>query len=466
MAIIEHVIVLMLENRSFDCILGALYPAGPGFNGLTGLETNPYNHRPIGVWRASAMDSDVAIIPDPDPGEEFVEMNEQLFGPGRGRTDDRPSMTGFVANYMKQPAADKPYDPAAVMHYFLPQHVPVISTLAYEFGVSDQWHASAPCQTWPNRFFAHTGTARGYVNNNLFPVPFPATSIFRRLSENGCSWRIYYHDVPQSLALGDVLVRSLLHGFGQFIADAQAGSLPNYSFIEPRYFSDFRLGIPSDEHPPHNVSYGEALIAKVYNAIRASSCWPRSLLIITYDEHGGCYDHAPPPVAISPDGLGSFGFNFDRYGVRVPAVLVSPWIPRGSIIRSAPAGLAFNAPPYPFDHTSIIATLRKLFSLGGKLTERDNVAPDLIPALSLPTPSNNGPSAIDARAPLPSVDAMRDPTNRPLNDQQDALARMAQLLPPSGAPLPPLQTLGTSGFERVITAGLDAVTRVKTFLGT
>jgi phospholipase C len=469
MATIEHVIVLMLENRSFDCMLGALYPAGPNFNGLTGLESNPYNNATLGVWRASAMDSGVAVIPDPDPGEKFVDMNEQLFGPGRGRTADRPSMSGFVQNYMSQPAADKPYDPAGVMHYFAPEQVPVISTLARAFGVCDQWHASAPCQTWPNRFFVHTATALGYVNNNMFPVPFPAHSIFARLSANRRSWRIYYHDVPQSLALRDVLARSLLHRFGQFLADAHCGALPDYSFIEPRYFSDFRLGVPSDQHPPHDVSVGETLIAAVYNAVRSSPCWPKSLLVITYDEHGGCYDHAPPPVAISPDGRGSFGFTFDRYGVRVPAVIVSPWVPPGSIVRAAPAGLAFNALPYPFDHTSIIATLRKLFNLGTALTARDNVAPDLLSALSLPTPSNDGPRAIHAAAALASTAALRKLTSRPLNDHQDALARMARMLPPQplapGAPIPEGGPLAPSSFDNVITAGLDGVGRVKSFLG-
>jgi phospholipase C len=144
---IEHVVVLMLENRSFDCMFGKLYPKGPGFDGLSGRETNPY-HKPDGtveqlpVWNDEDMDPVSACIPDPDPGELFTEdMNVQLFGLDGTPNDDPPAMTGFVDNYVRQPPTDAPHDPRAVMHYFTPKQVPVISTLAKAFGVSDQWHA-------------------------------------------------------------------------------------------------------------------------------------------------------------------------------------------------------------------------------------------------------------------------------------------------------------------------------------
>jgi phospholipase C len=472
---IEYVIVLMLENRSFDCMLGNLRPAGPGFAGLTGKETNPYQRSDgvvaLPVWPSDAMDSLTATIPDPDPGEEFVDMNEQLFGPGSSRTDSRPSMMGFVANFMRQPPADQPYDPMAVMHYFKPEQVPVLSTLAQAFGVCDQWYASAPCQTWPNRFFAHTGTSLGYVNNSDFPIPFPAPSIFARLSERNRSWRVYFHDVPQSIMLGDVWYRAFLHYrlFGQFLADAQAGDLPNYSFIEPRYFSDLELGIPNDQHPPHDVTAGEKLIADVYNALRSSPCWKKSLFVITYDEHGGCYDHMPPPRAVSPDGRGPAGFPFNSYGVRVPAVIVSPYMPPGSIVRSAPAGMAFDAPPYPFDHTSIIVTLCKLFALGSPLTSRDRIAPDLLGPLSLLDPTNDGPMRVEHSGLSVPQNVVRALSYASPNSHQDALSRMAQLLPssPTGAIAPVLaaQVNSAPGFGTVLAAGVDAASRIKSFLG-
>ena len=472
---IKHVIVLMLENRSFDSMLGRLHAPGPDFAGLTGTESNPYRRSDgivaLPVWCSTAMDSITATAPDPDPGEHFVDMNEQLFG-SAPRGTDPPSMTGFISNFMRQPPADQPSDPMAVMHYYTPDQLPVLTTLARAFGVCDQWYASAPCQTWPNRFFAHTGTSLGYVNNNAFPIPFPAPSIFARLSDCDRSWRVYFHDVPQSIMLRDVWCRAFLHYrfFGQFIADAHSGDLPNYSFIEPRYFSDLRLGIPNDQHPPHNVLMGEKLIADVYNAVRSSPCWKQCLLIVTYDEHGGCYDHMPPPRAVPPDDQNHAGFAFDAYGVRVPAVIISPYMPPGEIVRSAPAGVAYNAPPYPFDHTSILSTLRNLFNLGAPLTNRDRVAPDLLGPLSLLNPENDGPPRIDPTDPNVDQDVVRFLSYAAPNNHQDALSRMALQLPPGPLPMTPAaipapQPLAATGFDNVITARLDAVGRIKSFLG-
>src|SRR5579863_5870280 len=167
----------MLENRSFDCMLGKLYPSDPSFEGLRGTEGNLWLNQPVTVWPVSGdtLDVNTACIPDPDPGELFNDMNMQLFnGPPQGAA----TMSGFVQNYMSQQPA--PADCRAPMHYFTPEQVPVISTLAQAFGVCDQWYASAPCQTWPNRFFVHSGTCLGYVNNSNFPVPYHAPSIFRR----------------------------------------------------------------------------------------------------------------------------------------------------------------------------------------------------------------------------------------------------------------------------------------------
>jgi len=473
---IEHVIVLMLENRSFDCMLGRLYPSGPGFAGVPDSASNPFQRSDgivaVPAWTSASVDPAAAVIPDPDPGEDFTDMNEQLFGAGQARSDGRPPMSGFVANYLAQAPGDTPHDAHAVMHGYTPQQLPVLSQLAAAFGVCDQWHASAPCQTWPNRFFAHTGTCMGHVNNRDFPIPFEAPSIFGRMSDCDRSWRVYFHDVPQSIMLGDVWYRSFLHYrlFGQFLADAQCGDLPNYSFIEPRYFADLNLGVPNDQHPPHSVLPGEKLIADVYNAVRNSPCWKQALLVITYDEHGGCYDHVAPPQAAPPDGAqGPGGFAFDRYGVRVPAVIVSPYVRPGSIVRAAAAGMAFDAPPYPFDHTSIIATLRRLFVLGAPLTDRDRVAPDLLGALSLAQPSNDGPARVTPGAAPDDPDALRALAQAAPNNHQGALSQMARSLPPSPqaaadapAPAPPP---ADGGFATVIEAGTDAIARVRSFLG-
>ncbi len=426
---IAHVVVLMLENRSFDSMLGTLYPKNEHFDGLDGSERNDW-HKANGaapvavpVWSSPEMTPQAACIPTPDPGELFTDIHMQINGlsPGAG-------MGGFVDNYMRQPTADVPHDPRAPMHYFTGSQLPVMSQLARAFGVSDRWHAPAPCQTWPNRFFAHTGTANGYVNNSPTHFPYMMETVFNRLEDDAkVSWRIYFHDVPQSITLTRLWgnVGAHFRYFNDdFIRDAAAGNLPAYSFIEPRYFADPLNGkMPNDQHPPHDVAYGESLIASVYNAVRGGPGWKKTLLIITYDEHGGCYDHVVPPKAVPPGGPSPDGFDFGSYGVRVPALLISPWIPAGSVIRPQ-TGAAF-------DHTSIIATLRKLFPFA-PLTLRDATAPDLLSALS-GDDNNDGPSFIVAPEPSPAPAELAKAVTVKANNMQRALATAAMLLPTAGA---------------------------------
>jgi len=467
---IKHVVVLMLENRSFDCMLGKLYPNDGTFEGLTGSETNVYAQQPLPVWAADNIDGFTACIPDPDPGEKFTDMNAQLFNGSVPNANPPPPMSGFVQNYMSQPATDKPYDPMAVMHYFTPKQVPVLSTLAKAFGVCDQWYASAPCQTWPNRFFVHAGTCAGDINNSLFDVPFPHRSIFKALENGNCTWRVYFHDVPQSILLADTWPTAPLNFrfFKQFIVDAQNNALPNYSFIEPQYFADLsKTNTANDQHPPHDIRYGEKLIADVYNAVRASQCWKNTLLVVTYDEHGGCYDHMPPPQAMPPDANPAGAFTFNRYGVRVPAVLISPYIPPGSKVRAVPQGLPHVGPPYPFDHTSIIATLSLLFNLPS-LTRRDAVAPDLLGPCSLADPVNDGPPSVTAGDLQATPHEVQQQAGTGLNSMQSALSRMAAHLPaePVGtAAAPPVpQPMVPLAFGTVAEAAADAIERVKAFL--
>lgn len=423
MAQIDHVVVLMLENRSFDSMLGKLYPKGPDFEGLSGDEYNLVGHQKLEVWTSDAAPAGDTCIPTPDPGELFVDMNEQIFGAnGDGVT---ATMGGFASNYAKVQGAD----PKNVMHYYTPEQVPVISTLAKSFGVSDAWHASAPNQTWPNRFFVHCGTANGYVNNMPLHVPYMMWTVFNRLTDAHRSWRIYRHDIPQSVTLARIWSELPDHLYSfedDFMADAMAGRLPNYSFIEPRYFTCEAINrVPNDEHPPHDVMLGERLIARCYDAIRNGAGWEKTLFIVTYDEHGGLYDHVPPPPAVSPDdAVDETGFKFDRFGVRVPAVLISPWIPQGSIVR--PPG------DTPFDHTSIIATLTKLFGIEG-LTARDAAAPDLLPALSLEAPTNVGPPNLPMPALPPARDAVVAAARVEPNHMQEALAQFTAELPAGSA---------------------------------
>jgi phospholipase C len=436
---IDHIVVLMLENRSFDCLLGKLYPPSPQFDGLTGAEFNvDAAGNQIKVWNQPGTDPVSMVIPDPDPGELWTDINTQLFGkPDAPAPGQVPTMEGFVRNYLTQ--TDSPvasYVAKNIMHYFQPDQVPVISSLARQFAVSDRWFASAPCQTWPNRFFAHTATANGYENNDPTHFPYTMPTIFNRLEQAGIGdWKIYFHDIAQSQALSELwLLADHFHFYQQFRSDAQAGSLPAYSFIEPRYFADWTM--PNDQHPPHNVTMGEQLIADVYNSLRAGPQWTKTLLIITYDEHGGCYDHVPPPKAVPPSATASQPFNFDRYGVRVPAVLISPYIPPGTVLR--PPGTV------PFDHTSIISTLRARFpQLGPALTDRDAAAPDLSTALTLPAPTNLGPTRVNALPFAASPTVVAKAQASPLNHMQEGLVKLAANLPkgavvPTGTAMAPM----------------------------
>jgi phospholipase C len=432
---IKHVVVLMLENRSFDCMLGWLYHGEGKIDGLDGTQQNSW-HRPDGttteyrVWSSEAMTSEAACVPNPDPGEYYADITMQIQGMADQNTVNpgAPTMNGFVDNYMRQKAnaGDPPFDPRAVMHYFTPDEIPAMKALAEAFAVSDKWHASAPNQTWPNRFFAHTGTAAGYVNNSPTHFPYQMETVFNRLDSAGVSWRVYFHDMPQSSTLAKLWLDIPLHFRlyeTEFAADAAAGNLPAYSFIEPRYFTDpIRNLMPNDQHPPHNVSHGDALIASVYNAVRAGPGWPNTLLIVTYDEHGGCYDHVVPPAATPPDDLHPDGVTFDRFGVRVPALIISPWVKPGSVLR--PAGET------QFDHTSIIATLRKLHGFA-PLTARDAAAPNLIDVLN-GDGSNLGPASVRVQESVPTAEAVAASVARPPNPLQHALNGAAIQLPAAG----------------------------------
>ena len=433
MAEIEHVVVLMLENRSFDNMLGWLYRDRPDFDGLRGQESNPWHRdggtiEQIRVWNNGDLTPDEARIPDPDPGELYEDISMQIYGL---HPDGVPRMDGFVDNYMRQPVSQPPLNPHAIMHCFVPEQLPVLSRLARSFGVADQWFASAPCETWPNRLFTHTGQSGGQINNSAIPLPIFLPTVFRRLERCGRTWKVYFHDAPQTAALADLWLRIPTHFRffdPEFAADAAEGCLPNYSFIEPRYFSSRWLNLePNDAHPPHNVAFAEQLIAALYNALRNGPAWERTLLVITFDEHGGCYDHVPPPRATPAGRIARNGFTFDRFGPRVPAVIVSPYVAPASVLR--PPGET------PFDHTSIIATLDALFGLGAPLSPRVAAAPNLLSVLHLERPTNHGPPCIDAT----DLDVNREEIHRPrqhtMNSHQRRLRWPGSLMATFGAKL-------------------------------
>jgi phospholipase C len=341
---LKHIVVLMMENRSFDHMLG--YMQVPGLNGLSGNETNPdSNGQAQSVQPTAAAQAES----DPDPDHSWPGVNTQIFGNAQGTDDGSPKMQGFIKSYFTK--MQNVQHSRNIMNCFSPDNLPVLTYLAQQYAVCDRWFSSLPGPTVPNRLFAHFGTSFGKVDNSM-KFGDNGKSIYSRLFNAGRSPKIYYFD-EQSASVGFTFMLQnqpqTMGTYKDFLSDAAAGNLPDYSFIEPNY-SDHDNLLASDQHPDHNVISGENFIADVYNHIRQSPLWDNTLLLIVYDEHGGTYDHVLPPK-IQPDGTPDpvSGFQFDRLGIRVPAIFVSPWIEPGTIIHTQ------------YEHASIPATVASFF---------------------------------------------------------------------------------------------------------
>ena len=437
---IEHIVVVMLENRSFDSMLGRLYPdkiASGEFNGLTGNEYNEYHdlfsEKKIKVSVSATPPSGHSpyLSPDPDPGEFFGDMTQQILNEHDGKPGT--PMGGFAQNYHDIPQSGTAGD---VLTYFDPQTscLPITNALALNGAVCDQWFASGPVQTFPNRMFCHCATPGLHLidkhksmteDTEYFKRPsiksgylgsIPDKSVFELFGETPLpqNWKIYFHDTSLS-AINQFVFDAwnsnsgcvvnydnsdYIHigkntdaSFNTFAQDVENDTLPKYAFIEPRYFDDYSgSGLPSNSNHPGKSSYnpfkkdspvrnvlqGELFLYDVFDTLASNQdVFNKTLLIVTYDEHGGIYDHVMPNSgqfnrpAPSPfeEHEKITNFKYDRYGVRVPTLFLNPAIPKETIFRTDPSS------PYPFDHTSIIATLCQQFDLAGPLTPRDHSAP-------------------------------------------------------------------------------------------
>jgi phospholipase C len=388
---LKHIVVLMMENRSFDHMLGALKAQNPLIDGLTGNENNlDTTGSTIRVQPLAEFQSQL----DPDPDHHFPAVDLQIFN-GDNSNPRVASMQGFVKSYFNQ-QHDVPHS-AKIMYYFPPEKLPVLSTLATEFAVFNGWFSSIPGPTVCNRAFAHYGTSFGQVSMDIFYVLEPYKSIYERMigANPAHTAKIYYYDQASStIEVVNLLQHQpqLFATYDQFLADCKAGRLPEYSFVEPNYSDhdgDNGEELASDQHPDHNVQAGEIFIASVYNAIKQNpALWASTALLIVYDEHGGIYDHVPPPACM-PDGFVAQpndtgtgrAFAFDRLGVRVPAVLVSPWVPKGTVVSGR-----------TFEHACIPATVTKFF-LGDydQRSPREKAADTFLDLLSLPVMRTDGP---------------------------------------------------------------------------
>lgn len=369
---LKHIIVLMMENRSFDHMLGGLKKQYPKINGLNGDEWNPdINGNPVKVQPNATYQGQL----DHDPDHHFPGVDLQIFDapPGPGRA---AKMQGFIKSYATQGAGGN--SSHAIMNYFAPDKIPALTTLATEYAVFNGWFSSIPGPTICNRAFAHYGTSFGNVDMNMFLVTASdrakIPTIYERMQQGGRSAKLYYYDQPSStMEIFNLLTDQSFFGtYDEFVADCRAGTLPEYSFLEPNYTDHPGPGggqrLANDQHPDHHVLAGDKFIASVYNEIRIKpDLWRSTALLIVYDEHGGLYDHVAPPVC-TPDGFTAapaatgtgFEFKFDRLGIRVPAILVSPYVARGTVVP----GTEDPANQRIFEHASISATVTKRFLQG------------------------------------------------------------------------------------------------------
>jgi|GEM_PF-169748 len=404
---IEHVFVLMLENRAFDHMLG--YSAITGTDAVTGSPTQMDGLPPGGAVNYDTDQTPYQTAsPAPfrmpvDPPHEYDFVRLQLLGsngPTVNYNNTAITNAGFVLSY-KTAAAGHPL--GDVMACFDPAQLPVLNALAREFCLCDRWFSSLPGPTIPNRLFLHAATcggdptspsafslARAEIDGSV-SYKFVNGNVFQRMDQRGIPWALYHGDTfAVTYALDGVSFGAGIpfdprkpEELAQFRQDLDNPNLPNYIFIEPNW-GNLLLGTyegGNSQHPMDDVTSGEALVKAVYEAIRASSCWASSVLIVTYDEHGGFFDHAIPPsgVPAPQDVPPKFQFDFTQLGVRVPAVIISPWIPRNLIDHTV------------YDHTSVLATLRTRFPALGFFTRRDQLANDLSHLFSLPQPREDAP---------------------------------------------------------------------------
>jgi phospholipase C len=423
MSKITNVFVLALENRSFDHMLGFSGITGSdaatgkptSLNGLTGNESNTYAGHEYPVTKGAEWSMMVG------PGHEFADTLEQLAGLGSNYCGAYPPInnSGFVADFVTA-IANMPalmsfihVSPGEVMRCYSPEQLPSLVSLAQHYAVCDNWFSGMPGPTWPNRFFMLAASSGGLdVSPSATPegiwssvegFEFENGTLFDKLTGQ---WRIY---AGGSLCIAAALQgvdMADIHKYSNFASDVKSYTTggPKFTFIEPDYGSIFGLAAGNysggtSQHPLDDVRPGDHLIAQTYNAIAASPVWNSSVLIITWDEHGGFYDHVVPPPAVPPGdepknrNTNHWGFKFDRYGVRVPAVVVSPLIAKNTIDHRL------------YDHSSIPATVEKLFGLKA-LTQRDANANNLTPLLSLTTPRTD---TLQLAAPAPVVVPHIDP---------------------------------------------------------
>ena len=446
---IKQIVVLMMENRSFDHILGFLKVENPAIRGVVGGDyfCPDSQGTKLPVTDGAAYQGQLK----PDPGHFFNHVYFQMYGVPAGTEASEPTMSGFVQSYQQ-----KGGKAAAIMRCFRPEQLPVISTLAREYAVCDQWFSSVPGPTLPNRAFAHFGTSFGRLD--MSPEYFRAKpSIYQRLYEAGKKGRIYYY-APWSSTQGLTFLLSdqpkYFSLWGDFQADCKNDRLPEYSFVEPAYTHHGGM-LATDQHPDNNVQAGDNFIKEVYDAIRSNDkVWNSTLLLILWDEHGGIFDHELPPMVSHPDGFTSTSpaFKFDRLGVRVPAVVVSPYIPAGTVDHTV------------YEHASIPAMATEKF-IGDPHTnapyKREQFANTVLHLLTLDEPRVDHPNfdapPVSANLAAAASNAKSPASSMQLDLVQDAYAELQRNHPEVAANLDPQKVRTVEDAARFLDQAISTI---------
>ncbi|KAD4982591.1 hypothetical protein E3N88_19262 [Mikania micrantha] len=426
---IKTLVILVQENRSFDHMLGWMKSLNPEIDGVTGTESNPIST--TNPQSGRIFQSRESGYIQPDPGHSFQAVYQQVFGVPWAEESSSSPLSPTMEGFAEQAESVEAGLGKVVMSGFKPDDVPVYRDLVNEFAVCDRWFASVPASTQPNRLYVHSATSHGAIGNDTLKLilGYPQKTIFESLEESGFSFGIYYQYPPSTLFYRNLRKLKYVNKFHQFDVDfkrhCKEGELPNYVVVEQRFF-DLKILPANDDHPSHDVSEGQKFVKEVYEALRSSPQWNEILFLVVYDEHGGFYDHVPTPIVDvpSPDGIVGpepYNFKFDRLGVRVPAILISPWIERGTVLHG-PSG------PFPtsqYEHSSIAATVKKIFNLKEFLTKRDEWAGTFEGILSRTTPRPDCPET------LPEPNQMRqDEANEEakLTELQEELVQLGAVL--------------------------------------
>eukprot|EP00010_Vexillifera_abyssalis_P004282 CAMPEP_0201560904 /NCGR_PEP_ID=MMETSP0173_2-20130828/78507_1 /ASSEMBLY_ACC=CAM_ASM_000268 /TAXON_ID=218659 /ORGANISM="Vexillifera sp., Strain DIVA3 564/2" /LENGTH=471 /DNA_ID=CAMNT_0047975369 /DNA_START=30 /DNA_END=1445 /DNA_ORIENTATION=- len=359
---IKHIVVLMMENRAFDHLLG--WSNNPDIDGLDASLYNLVNVSDPLSKRVYISKDGYNISPD-DPRHDYTAQVQQIYG---GNTpNDQPLMNGFVAN-----AVSLHHNISNPMAAFTPKTAPVINALADEYLVFDHWFCSLPGPTDPNRAFAMSGTSNGIITN-YDGNPWTQQSYFDLLSKHNVTWNAYYQDDPWAVlyfndTLNNPANRQRIHHLDDFFKDLESGQLSQFVWLQPRMNDHPIAGPATWQHPTASVSAGEHLYKTVYEALRRSKHWENTMFVLTYDEHGGFYSKvAPPQTGIpnpdTPPKNAPNGFSFERLGVRIPTIVISPWVRRGMVVHDQ------------FEATSTIATANKIFGIDQSLSARMSWAP-------------------------------------------------------------------------------------------